>query len=521
VKPLRRVRRCVAGAVFALMALVFIDFAGLIPVWVSEAVMATQFLPSLIRLLTGGGVLGAGCLVVTGGTLLFGRVYCSFLCPLGILFDGAARLQRRPRYRSSSPHTQLRGCVVMVLLFSAVGGSFFLVDLFGPFGVFGRSATLIARPLAIFTNNGVSRAFEMGGSYAIAPWALRGLPWGATAFAVVTLAFLVWLARVRGRLYCNTFCPVGAVLGLFSAGARHRVWIDASTCNSCGRCSRVCKAECIDLRMKTVDTTRCVVCFNCLGVCPSGSVLYGRMPSLHGTRGGDPDRFFSERRVLMMTALVMTVPGGCLPSVWAEPSPEAKGKSLTPVVKLQPVTPPGSRGMDHFTRRCISCLRCVSACPSQVLQPSLTGYGWKGFMMPSLQPRFGYCNTGCNLCGQVCPTGAIEALSIEEKQVTQLGKAVFVRGNCIVTLNHTECGACSEHCPTKAVSMVVEKGLRIPTVKPDICIGCGACEYACPTSPFKAIYVEGNRVHALADKPTSLSPKSLDTGFREESDFPF
>jgi len=191
------------------------------------------------------------------------------------------------------------------------------------------------------------------------------------------------------------------------------------------------------------------------------------------------------------------------------------------VVRKVPVTPPGSRGIDHFTRRCISCLRCVSACPSQVLQPSLTGYGLKGVMMPSLQPRFGYCNTGCNQCGQVCPTGAIETLPLEEKQLTQLGKVVFVRENCIVILNRTECGACSEHCPTKAVTMVVEKGLRVPVVNPNICIGCGACEYACPTKPFKAIYVEGNRVHIQAEKPRVHPPESLDTGFREESDFPF
>ncbi len=285
-KHLRRVRRCVAGAVFALMALVFIDFSGWIPVWVSDALTATQFLPALVRLLTGGGILAAGCLVVTGLTLLFGRVYCSFLCPLGILFDGAARLQKRRRYRSSFPYNRLRVSVVMVLLLSVVGGSFVLVDLFGPFGLFGRSATLIARPLVIVANNGLSRILEMGGSYSVAPWSLKGIAWGATALTAATLGVLVWLARARGRIYCNTFCPVGAVLGLFSVGARLRVRIDASTCNSCGGCSRVCKAECIDPRMKTVDATRCVVCFNCLGVCPSGSLFYGRSRQLRGPEGG-------------------------------------------------------------------------------------------------------------------------------------------------------------------------------------------------------------------------------------------
>lgn len=141
--------------------------------------------------------------------------------------------------------------------------------------------------------------------------------------------------------------------------------------------------------------------------------------------------------------------------------------------------------------------------------------------MPSLQPRFGYCNNGCNLCGQVCPTGAIEDIPLEEKQRMQLGKAMFVRENCIVILNRTECGACSEHCPTKAVDMVVEKGLRVPVVNPDICIGCGACEHACPTKPFKAMYVEGNRVHVAAKKPEAQPSIPQETGFRETTEFPF
>ena len=518
---LRRVRRCVSVAVFALMALVFIDFSGWVPVWVSDAVTSTQVLPSLIRLLSGGGVLAAGCLAVVGLTLLFGRVYCSVLCPLGSLFDGASRSRSGGRYRFHPPRHRLRGCVVACLLFSVVGGSFVLVELFEPFGIFGRSATLIARPLVIFANNGLSRLFEMGGSYLVSPWPLSGVAWRATVFAGVILVLLVWLARRRGRLYCNTLCPVGAVLGLLSLGARHRVWIDLSTCTSCGRCSRVCKAECIDPQAMTVDVTRCVVCFNCLGTCPAGSLSYGKQPQPLGTGGGLLTPFSSERRVLILSALAMVAPGVRLPPVHAKAFSKPGDRSLTPVVRACPITPPGSRGVDHFTRRCISCLRCVSACPSQVLQPSWAGYGLAGLMMPSLQPRFGYCNNGCNLCGQVCPTGAIEDIPLEEKQMTQLGKAMFVRENCVVVLNRTECGACSEHCPTKAVDMVVEQGLRVPVVNPDICIGCGACEHACPTKPFKAIYVEGNRVHVAAKKPEAQPSKPQETGFRETTEFPF
>ncbi|BCS97638.1 ferredoxin [Desulfoluna limicola] len=459
--------------------------------------------------------------MVVGVTLLFGRIYCSVVCPLGILFDGVSRSRPGRRYRFYPPRHGLRVCVVALILICVVGGSFVFVELFEPFGIFGRSATLMARPLAIVANNGLSRLLEMGGLYLVPPWPLSGIAWRATALAAIILAFLVWLARRRGRLYCNTLCPVGAVLGLCSLGARQRVWFDVSTCTSCGRCSRVCKAECIDSQAMSVDVTRCVVCFNCLDTCPAGSLSYGKRPPLLGAGEEPPEHFSSERRALILSALVTVAPGVRLPTAHAQEQPRPGDRSLTPVVRACPITPPGSRGVDHFTRRCISCLRCVGACPSQVLQPSWTGYGLSGLMMPSLQPRFGYCHNGCNLCGQVCPTGAIEDISLEEKQVTQLGKAMFVRENCIVVLNRTECGACSEHCPTKAVDMVVEKGLRVPVVNPDTCIGCGACEHACPTKPFKAIYVEGNRVHVAAKKPEAQPSKPQDTGFRETTGFPF
>ncbi len=161
----------------------------------------------------------------------------------------------------------------------------------------------------------------------------------------------------------------------------------------------------------------------------------------------------------------------------------------------------------------------MSACPTRVLAPAFLQYGVFGILQPTLEYRSGFCNYDCVICGEVCPTGAILPLPLEEKKLAQLGIAKFVKENCIVETEGTDCGACSEHCPTKAVNMVPYKGkLVIPEMKPDYCIGCGACEHACPTKPYKAIYVDGNPVHKAARKPEA---KQIEQKVDYKEDFPF
>jgi NAD-dependent dihydropyrimidine dehydrogenase PreA subunit len=141
-----------------------------------------------------------------------------------------------------------------------------------------------------------------------------------------------------------------------------------------------------------------------------------------------------------------------------------------------------------------------------------------GMFQPRLDTVAAYCTYDCTICGEVCPTGAVLPLALEEKKLTQLGKAKFVKENCVVETQKTDCGACSEHCPTKAVHMIPYQGLFLPEVRDQYCIGCGACEFSCPTVPYKAIYVDGNAVHQKAEKPKEEKlEQKVDTG----SDFPF
>jgi ferredoxin len=169
--------------------------------------------------------------------------------------------------------------------------------------------------------------------------------------------------------------------------------------------------------------------------------------------------------------------------------------------RKHPVTPPGSLAIEHFTANCTACQLCVSSCPTKVLQPTFFEYGIAGILQPKMDFNVSYCNYDCVICTEICPSGAILPLRLEEKKLTQLGKAKFFRDDCIVVTKKKDCAACSEHCPTKAVNMILTEGLMLPEVKDSICIGCGACEHACPTIPRKAIYVESNVVHLRAEKP--------------------
>jgi ferredoxin len=193
--------------------------------------------------------------------------------------------------------------------------------------------------------------------------------------------------------------------------------------------------------------------------------------------------------------------------------------SMIPIFRKSAISPPGSIGVERFNSKCTACHLCVSACPTQVLQPSFLEYGFTGMMQPRMDNITSFCNFECKICSDVCPTGAILPIDLEKKKLAQIGKSVFVKDNCIVQTQKTDCGACSEHCPTKAVRMIPFEGkLFIPETRDDYCIGCGACEFACPTKPHKAIYVEGNRVHQLAKKNVE-EKKQEKIDYKEE--FPF
>ncbi len=518
---LKTIRVTVSLIFLLLTTLIFLDPAQWIPAWLINAITWPQFIPSFVKFIGYASLSAFGFVLFIIIALFFGRVYCSSVCPLGTVQDAISRIRRRffklkpLRYAKAS--NVIRYSVLFLVVVSFILGTSLMLNLFDPYSNFGRIMANLIRPGILLGGNGMAGLLEKQDLFWLPKTEFKGLQTASIAFASGFFLLIGWMSAFHGRLYCNTLCPVGTFLGLISRFSLFKIKLDKLACNSCGSCSQVCKSQCIDVKTKTVDYSRCVSCFNCLKVCPSDGVLF-TYPVRIDTSFSDnrPEGNSNKRRTLIKAFFISTA----FLSIKAYATRVTGGEKPTEIPEARTLvsTPPGSENHLHFNLNCTACHLCVSVCPTQVLQPSLLQYGLQGFMQPYMDYHAGFCNFDCNLCGKVCPTDAIKLLVPEQKKLMQIGKAKFVKENCVVYTDNTDCGACSEHCPTKAVNMVPYKDrLTIPEVNDKICIGCGACEYACPTKPYRAIFVEGNATHKLADKPVQEKLKVKET----LEDFPF
>ncbi len=533
--PLKLLRVGVAVAVFGGLTAALVDFRGAVPWFLGHALASIQLVPSLVALLTGASLTLAAVLVL-GATLAIGRVYCSAICPLGVLQDLMGRLVRwrrrgRPPFaRYAQPWTWLRWSAVGATAAGiAAGGTGLTLALVDPYSNYGRIAADLFRPVVTLANNalvGVAPLAGITGLYRVAPAWTSGLIMHQPA---ILLGLLLVLVAFRGRLYCNTLCPVGTLLGWLARRAAFRLTIDPGACTKCAACLNVCKSQCLDLRTSSIDFSRCVACYNCVGACDRRGIGYRfawrraasrrtafTPPPAPATQAA-PD---PERRAFLAGAAALAVSlGATARPARARPGGEpAAGPHPHDDGPAPAICPPGAGSLDRFLDRCTSCHLCVSACPTHVLTPAFGEYGWEGLLKPRLDYSVAFCNYDCRRCAEVCPDGAITLLALADKQLAQIGEAHFDREKCIVVVKGTDCAACSEHCPTKAVNTVpYGNNLRLPEVTDDLCIGCGACEFACPVQPRKAITVTGRRRHARARK--SVEPKA--SAPVPAGDFPF
>lgn len=535
---LKRLRVGLSIFFLVLLALLFIDFRKSFSKDFYQWAVSLQFVPSLLKTITVSGAVAFGSIIVLLLTIVFGRVYCSVLCPLGIFQDFvswlAGKTKKKHKYKFHQAWTLIRypllGVVVLPLLF----GSITMVTLLDPYSLFGRIATTIFKPAVVVVNNLFAAGFAKADVY---NWLYRYdiVPVHPSILIVTTIfmAGIILAAFYRGRLYCNTVCPVGTFLGFISRFSIFKIALDQNQCTKCGRCARVCKAECIEIKTQKIDYSRCVACYNCLTVCNDHAMSYKpltkksfdapvRMVKSAKVRTEKIETDSSKRNFLI-TGIVGVAAIYGFKAQDSIPGPKKikvikpKGESTVPEKKTSPVSPPGSKSIERFNKICTGCSLCVSACPTKVLQPSFLQYGMIGMMQPYMNYRKGLCEFDCTLCSEVCPTGAIVPITTEAKHLLQIGQVHFEKKNCIVETEKTDCGACSEHCPTKAVHMVPYGKLFIPEVDQKICVGCGACEYACPTTPFKAIFVDGNPIHLAAEKPKTEKAKNV----LKEGEFPF
>ena len=494
---LRKIRRVLAVVFFAAVTLLFLDFTGTLHAWLGWTARV-QFLPALLALNVGVVAL----LVVL--TLVLGRVYCSVICPLGVMqdvFAWAGRKRKKNRYTHSPALTWLRWSVLAVFVLALVAGIGPLVALLAPYSSYGRMASHLFAPIYAWGNNLLAYVAERVDSYAFYEtevW-IKGLP----TFLIALLSFIIIgvLAWRGGRTYCNTICPVGTVLGFLARYSWLKPVVDADRCVNCKLCERNCKASCIDIAHHQIDYSRCVACMDCIATCHKGAISYkhpakraAAVPDEAAAADGPSDggrRTFLTATAMAATAAALKAQGkkvdGGLAVIEDKQVPH----------RAVPLVPAGAWSAQHFAQHCTACQLCVSVCPNGVLRPS-TDLG--RLMQPEMSYERGYCRPECTKCGEVCPAGAIRPVTVAEKSSIQTGHAVWIRQNCVPLTDGVACGNCARHCPTGAIQMVpsVEAdpaSPKIPVVNEERCIGCGACENLCPARPFSAIYVEGHEVH--------------------------
>jgi len=516
---LKKLRVVVSLILFIPVSFLFLDPWNSIPPQASNFLVSLQIIPSFQKILVYSGVTIAGLFFVLALTLAFGRVYCSTICPLGTLQDLIIRVskkfQKRKRYQYKKPHYALHYWIFTAVTASSVAGSMALMNLLEPFSNFGRILTNAVDPIFLLGYNTVASLLVRLQVYALYNIPVRDFSLVPLLPSLLFLAVVAYMSYKHGRLFCNTLCPAGAFLGLASRLSLFKIAIDENTCTECGACEKVCKANCIESSTKRIDYGSCVNCFNCISSCPTEGVVYRNVFSKKHAINHD---LVNQPRRKFVGALALPLLGILAPAFKPADTTRAAGSGYDDN-RLRPITPPGSKSVRHFSSLCTACHLCVSACPTQVLYPSFLEYGLTGVFQPRMNYSSSYCNYDCNLCSQICPSGAILPVDAPAKKEIQIGKANFVKEDCVVVTNKKDCAACSEHCPTKAVHTVPYEGkLLIPQLDNDICVGCGACEHSCPTTPRKAIYVSPNPVHLQAKKPKVEKSKDV---FDSKQDFPF
>lgn len=387
---LKSLRIGVSVPLFVLTAFLFLDFRSSLAPSVARGVLYLQFAPSLLKFMATAAAGATGFMAVTILTVLFGRVYCSTICPLGTLQDGIGYMARKNgkphRFKWTKPQHMLRYSILTLTVLLLLAGSGFAVNFLDPFSSFGRIFSNLVRPLVLVANNVAAAGLEHFNVHT-----LYQVRWAVVAplsigVAALTLVLVGWLSAGHGRLYCNTVCPVGALLGLVSKISLVCIDIDPDACRECGLCEGVCKAGCIDIRKKTIDDARYVGCFNCFAVCRKQALRFER----RWCKSLPEAKQDLERRGFILNSAVwlMGITG------FAEQTRKVIQSRPTtiPVRLTSPVSPPGSKSIDRFTSTCTACHLCVSACPSRVLEPSFLEFGLLGMMQPRINFRAAHCN---------------------------------------------------------------------------------------------------------------------------------
>lgn len=429
-------------------------------------------------------------------TILFGRVFCGWACPLGTLNNIVGSLKKSRQEQAVRDWFRVKYYVLIFILVSSLF-TLQLVGIMDPLSLLIRSLSVGINPLF---NYGVRAFFDtlydlnIPGIVVVSEPIYTILKKTALSFqqpfynqsVFIGILFLGILALnlYERRFWCKYLCPLGAFLGILSRYSLLKRSVSEG-CTSCGLCSQVCQGKASPDKKEEWRGAECLYCWNCDDVCPQNAVSFG----FSGKRESASMDLGRRRVITSAFSAVVTVP--LLRSIPLS-NPGYSDAAL--------IRPPGSLEEKEFLRRCVKCGECMKVCITNGLQPTLLEAGLEGIWSPVLVPRIGYCEYRCTLCGQVCPTGAIKKLELKEKEKVKIGLAMIDKGRCLPYAHATPCIVCEEVCPTakKAIwfedakvkdRLGNERVLKQPRVDLELCIGCGICETKCPVLGRPAIYV--------------------------------
>jgi MauM/NapG family ferredoxin protein len=431
--------------------------------------------------------------------LFLGRWFCGWMCPMGTLLDATHPVIRGKQTAPGNPRRNIRFVLLFAILVAAVFG-LPLVGFFDPFAILVRGLTVSLYPAFDYAARSFfTFTWQQGNTMVHALTepvysALRAtvLPFGQMIFQWSIVSGLLLLAvfileKWERRAFCRNICPLGAFYGLVARIGMFRGRRGDAECGGCAVCRRICRMGAID-DGRNISMTDCNVCMECVEACPRGAFSFtwsSRKTAVQPAGSG------MSRRTFIGAALT----GAALPALGSVQADKRNALEL--------IRPPGAKAEDEFLARCVRCGKCMKVCVGNALHPALFETGVSGMFSPMVLPRVGYCEYNCTLCGQVCPTGAIEHLSLEKKREWVIGTASFDTSRCL-PYRGINCLVCEEHCPVPGkaihyneVEMARGRGqttiVRQPFVRRGRCIGCGICENKCPLTGPAAVRVTSLR----------------------------
>ena len=447
-------------------------------------------------------------LVTIGATLVVGRFFCAYVCPMGASIDFLDFLFFRKKKRlglKAEPGFRRAKYFLLVIFVVAALTGLSLAFLMDPMALLTRFYTFFIYPLVITVINLcldlLRPLFQALGWVSLSHLHYFQSVYYMTAITLLIFGGIIALNRLVPRFWCRYLCPLGALLSLISPLGLFKRRVNED-CNECLKCQKTCPMGAVTDDPRGTRLPECIQCRTCAKVCPQNAITFPASLSL----GGEYSKVDFSRR-----GFVYSLAGGLGAGFLAMQTPFALKQS-----KHQLIRPPGAIPETEFLRTCIRCGECMKSCLTNTLQPCFWEAGFSGLWTPKMDPRLAPCDQNCNVCGKVCPTQAIRSVSLEEKTHAKVGTAVLRKEMCLVWAENKICLICDEICPYNAIVFRPVEGYRRPVVIASKCNGCGFCEQRCPVKGDSAIVVVPNGEIRLKEGSYIKEAKKLELDFKPD-----